>query len=322
MDYLFLAAACFFFSIQFIFSKFFERRSDGSYSAGLWCSLANALCMLLYLFPKCGFRMTFSSSAIICALLYAVSMVACTGFSILALHCGKLAIVTAYTLLGGLVLPFFWGIIVYHEPLTLLKGIGVVILILSMVSGLLFDAWQKRKNGTKKNGVQEQKKEEKGTSPLIFHGLCLILFLANGIVSIATTASQKAADAISSDDFLLLCQVGIAVFSLLFMLIHAIREKSLRRVFVEISSKPPMTGVNFLLLFVFCALHSICNGIGNICSLNCAQIMDASIQFPVIAAVVIVMGAVLGRIFFGEKIGKRDSIGLILAALGIVFFII
>ena len=84
----------------------------------------------------------------------------------------------------------------------------------------------------------------------------------------------------------------------------------------------PMTVKLFLLLLISCALYAVCNGLGNILSLNCAQTMDASIQFPVISAVVIVLGALLGWLIYHEKIEKKDWISLILAALGIVFFVI
>jgi hypothetical protein len=59
--------------------------------------------------------------------------------TILALHHGKLSVVTTYMLLGGLILPFLWGIIAYGEALTVTKAIGVVVLMLSMASSLLLD---------------------------------------------------------------------------------------------------------------------------------------------------------------------------------------
>ena len=156
----------------------------------------------------------------------------------------------------------------------------------------------------------------------------MVLFLTNGIVSIATTQSQKAADAVSSDAFLILCKIETALAAVVIMLIIGILnqrkgdENGIRHAFTGIVRNPPMTAKIFGILLGSCALYAIANGLGNIFSLNCAKTMDASIQFPVISAVVIVLGAVFGLIFFHEKIEKRDAAGLILAALGIVFFII
>ncbi|MBE6657423.1 MAG: hypothetical protein E7604_03165 [Ruminococcaceae bacterium] len=318
MEYIYLFAASICFSVQFIFNKLFESRSDGSYNAGMWSSLATALCMLVYLLPAGGFTFAVSASAITCSLLYTVSSLLCSGVTILALHRGKIAVVTTYMLLGGLVLPFLWGIIAYGEALTVTKGIGVVILMLSMASSLLLDM----KND--KNAAAPKK-----SGGLLFHFYCFILFMTNGIVSIATTQSQKAADAVSSDDFLLLCEIEIAAAAALILLIIGLWKKKqgdrhgIVSAFCGIARDGgAMTAKLFFILLGSCALYAVCNGLGNIFSLNCAQTMDASIQFPVISAVVIVLGAVFGWLIYHEKIERRDWIGLILAALGIVFFVI
>jgi len=316
MEYIYLFGASFCFSIQFIFNKLFESRSNGTYNAGMWSCLATALCMLAYLLPAGGFTFAVSASALTCSLLYTASSLLCSGVTILALHRGKIAVVTTYMLLGGLVLPFVWGIIAYGEALTATKAIGVVILMLSMAASLLLD--MRKKTDTPKKG-----------GGLLFHFYCFILFLTNGIVSIATTQSQKAADAVSADDFLLLCKVETAVAAAVILLILGLWKRKngdkhgIANAFVGITKDGVrMSAKLFLILLISCALYAVCNGLGNIFSLNCAQTMDASIQFPVISAVVIVLGALFGWLIYHEKIEKSDWISLILAALGIVFFVI
>lgn len=319
MEYLYLAGACFFFSIQFIFNKLFTSRSDGSFAAGVWNALATALFMLIYLLPMGGFAVSISQSALLCSLIYTAATLICSGMTILAMKNGKLSVITTYMLLGGLVLPFVWGIIAYKEPFTLTKGIGVVILLLSMVSGILWDKLFPGKN---------TEPSEKSGNSMLFHIYCLMLFLSNGLVSIATTASQKAEDAVSSNAFLILCKIETAVAALVIMvLIGLVNCKKgdahgVKNAFVGIVKNPPMTGKIFFILLASCALYAVSNGVANIFSLNCAQTMDASIQFPILSAVVILFGAIFGWLFFHEKIEKRDIAGLLLAALGIVFFII
>ena len=106
------------------------------------------------------------------------------------------------------------------------------------------------------------------------------------------------------------------------MCIYGLRRRSMKAAFWEISSQPPMTGKNGAFLFLFCALHAACNGIGNIFSLLCAQRMEASIQFPLLSAVVIVLSAVLGLLCFRERIERRDLLGMVLAAGGVVCFML
>ena len=172
-------------------------------------------------------------------------------------------------------------------------------------------------------------KEKLSSQNLLFHFYCFILFLTNGIVSIATTQSQKAADAVSADDFLLLCKVETAIAAALILLVIGFvkmkngDKRGLSNAFVGITKDGgKMTLKLFFILLGSCALYAVCNGLGNILSLNCAQTMDASIQFPVISAVVIVLGALFGWVIYHETIEKNDWISLVLAAIGIVFFVI
>lgn len=319
MEYLFLFISCLFFSIQFIFGKYYERSSNGSYAAGLWCSMVNALIMLIYLLPKCGFRLEISLSAIICSLAYAVSSLLCTGFSILAMRRGKLGVVTTYELLGGFMLPFVWGVIAYGEAFTLWKAAGLVCIILAVCFGVLRDAFAK-----KTDAGEEQKQK----SSFVFFLFCMILFFTNGIISIATTASQKAADAVSSDGFLLLCLAEIAGISFVLLLFHGIRRASrgeahgVRNAFLEIGDKHPMTAKIYGLMILFCGLHSVCNGIGNIFSLTCAKTMDASIQFPLSSAVMILLSTAVSAVVLREKPDRADAIRLLLAVGGTAFFLI
>ena len=83
-----------------------------------------------------------------------------------------------------------------------------------------------------------------------------------------------------------------------------------------------MTAKIFILLIIFAGLYSVCNTLGNIFSLKCMVTMDASIQFPILSAVVIILGAVFGRVFFKEKITKDVAISLILSSIGIGLFMI
>lgn len=316
MEYLYLIIFCAFFSVQFVFRKYFEHLSDGTFAAGLWCSLFSSLAMLAYLLPAGGFQIGISSSALICSAAYTVSSVATAVVSLFAMKSGKLSVVTTYTLIGGFFLPFFWGVIAYSEEVTALKIIGMILLIAAII-GALFVERKTQKSDDGKTGFSFR-----------FHGLCMILFAANGIISIATTASQKAADAVSSDSFLLLCLAENAVISLLFLLILGLsgqlrgNKNGIKNVFWEIGAKKPMTVGIFFLMILMCALYAACNGFGNIFSLNCAQTMDASIQFPLSSAVMILMSTAVGFIFFREKPDKSDLLRLALAAAGTVCFIL
>ena len=78
----------------------------------------------------------------------------------------------------------------------------------------------------------------------------------------------------------------------------------------------------FVLLIVLAAAYTVCNVTGNLFSLRCMSYMDASIQFPLLSATVIVLTAVLSRIFFKEKFTGDTVLSLLFSVVGIALFMI
>ncbi len=76
------------------------------------------------------------------------------------------------------------------------------------------------------------------------------------------------------------------------------------------------------MLIAFASATAVCNTIGNLFSLRCMLTMDASIQFPILSAVVIILTALFGRIFFGEKITRGSAVSLLMSAASIGLFMI
>ena len=315
MEYLLLFAFSAFFSIQGIFKKYYEKLSDGSAAAGLLCAVYSSAAMLVCLFPANGFRMEFSRSGILYSLVYSVFNVSCTALSLYALRHGKLVVETTYSLIGGFVLPFLWGAAVYGELVTFPKLLGTVLIIFGIVCPMVSEL------------RADRAARGKSSSSVRFHFVCMLLFLSNGAVSVATTASQKAADPIGSDAFLLLCLLESTLIALLVLFIYGLyRQKNgeksgVRNVFWEISAKPPMKLKIYLMMILFCTLLSVSNGIGNLLSLTCAQTMDATVQFPLSSAVMILMNAAIGFFFFKEKPNRNDTVRLIFSAAGTICFL-
>ena len=76
----------------------------------------------------------------------------------------------------------------------------------------------------------------------------------------------------------------------------------------------------FLLLVLAAAAYSVMNTLGNLLSLRCMNMMDASVQFPLLSATVTVLTALFGALFFREKlrIPTWVSLGLTVAGAALV----
>ena len=309
MDYLYLLIACIFFSLQFIFTKFFEKRTKSGLSISLYNGIISSVVATAFLLVKSGLPTEMNLGAFLISLLYSVSCIVCGIATFMAMTYGKVSAVTTFCLAGGMVVPFFYGIYLGETP-SLFSWIGIIVLMISLLPTLL-----KKEEGSAKNNK-------------LIYVICIILiFLTNGLVSVFSKMHQISEFAVSEDSFIMTASLARLVLSLIILVImtFALKVKgekdAFKNAFWEIG-KEKMTAKIFLLLIIFAGLYSVCNTLGNIFSLKCMVTMDASIQFPILSAVVIILGAVFGRIFFKEKITKDVAISLILSSVGIGLFMI
>lgn len=316
MKYLFLAIACTLFSVQFVFTKGFSRRACSAPHVGLWNGCVLSLCMSLYLFPMNRFRIEITSSAVLLALLLAACAVTMGLCNIPAMRLGSMAVVTTYTLIGGMVLPFGYGVLVLHEDCSPLKIVAILCLIAAILPNLL---QSKHSHSTQRSAGHT----------LAFHALGLVLFTLNGMTSILTTIHSLHENKISSGGFTLLsalCQLGLTLLLLTgYALLSRIQGKrhSFRAVFVDVTREQPATARALLPLFGIGFGYALCNGVANIFSQESLSAgMASSVQFPVISGSVIVLSAVFGRVFFHEKIDRYTALSLALSVVGSVLFMI
>jgi len=311
MEYLLLFGACLFFSLQFIFQKFFERRTLSGLGICLWNVLVCGIITAIFMIVKTGeLPQNVTSAAFLYALLYSVSGIVCSVASIAAMHCGNVAVITTYCLAGGMVLPYFYGILQLGESTGLFKWLGIAVLCFSLVPAVM----------VKSEGTEHSKKEN-----IWFFVLCILIFLTNGLVSIFSKMHQISPAAIDENHFVCLSAlIRLAIVLVLQFALAAVqslkgKKDVLKSAFWEIG-RSKMSGKLFLLLIVLSGSYAVCNAIGNLFSLRCMMTMDASIQFPVLSAVVIILTALFGRVIFKEKITRNTLISLVLSAIGIALF--
>lgn len=312
MDFVFLFIACAFFALQFIFQKLFEQRTIGGFSVSLWNQSVSCIAGMVFLFLKTigTPAEAVTGAAFLYALLYSASGIICSTATLLAMGCGKVSSVGTYCLAGGMIVPFLYGILALNEEAGLFKWIGILVLCASLIPSVMGND---EKNGGKIN--------------VRFVVYVSLVFLTNGLVSVFSKMHQISPAAMSEDGFLMLGSVIRFTAVLVIMLFMAAVKKSngdrsaYRDTFWNISKKK-MTGILFIVLIAFASATAVCNTIGNLFSLRCMLTMDASIQFPILSAVVIILTALFGRIFFGEKITRGSAVSLLMSAAGIGLFMI
>lgn len=312
MDFLCLFIACAFFALQFIFQKLFEKRTVGGLGVCLWNQIVCCIVGISFLLIKTGGAMSaVTLPAFIIGLLYTSSGMICSTATIFAMSCGKVGAVGMYSLAGGMIIPFLYGIAALGEEAGLFKWLGILVLCASLIPTA---------------AAKHQKPEDRKTA-VRFVIYAVIVFITNGLVSVFSKMHQISSAAMDENSFMLMTgTIRLSAALTILFLLAAVRKKKgqkyvLRLAFWDIGRKP-MTAALFFLLIMIAGTYSVCNTLGNLFSLRCMVTMDASIQFPILSAVVIVLTSVFGRIFFGEKITKGSIVSLLLSVAGIALFMI
>ena len=305
MEYLLLFGACTFFSLQFVFQKLFERRAREGTASCLWNIAVSGAVAALFLIVKSGVPDEMNGTAFLIAALYAASGLICSVASISAMNCGSVAGVGIFCLAGGMILPFLYGVFSLSEFSGPFKWIGMLLLTIS-----LFPA------------VMQKDGEEKQDRRLRYVVLCSLVFLTNGFVSIFSKMHQISPKAVSEDSFVLtgsLLRCGAAVLLMLLWAWTAGRRSEkhpVRAAFWDIGRERPTAKRVFLVLLLSAATYSVMNTLGNLLSLRCMNLMEASVQFPLLSATVTVLTALFGALFFREKLRTPTLVSLALTVAG------
>ncbi len=312
MDIIYLLLACLFFSAQYVFQKCFQRNTKGGFSVSMWNQFVMYGFMVLYLGITTWGRLDFGLTSLLYAVLYGAAGLTSSAAGLFAMRYGKVSVVTTFSLLGGMVVPFVYGLLFLREPVTMWKLLGILVLIASLFPALL---------------GQSAAEGEQGRHRGRFLTFGLLVFFGNGLTGVFSKAHQISPDAVDTDSFVFQCAVvcltaAAVILSGQTLILRKKGERgAVRQVFYEIG-KQPMKGKLFGLLIGLMACYALCNGLGNIFSLRCALTMDSSIQFPLISSTVILMTTVLGRVFYKEKIARANQLSLLLTLAGIGLFII
>ena len=290
IDYVFiiLAVACF--AAQFAFTKLYEGAAGRAATSSLVMLIGTSLVGALIFFCAGGFSVRFSPVSTIWAAILAVIMIPYYMIGIKVLSLGSLAIYSMFMMLGGMLVPFFYGIIFLNEGISVGKAIGTVLLTVFIV---LQAIWQRSPGGENKGGG----------SKYLFFILCLAIFFINGMTGVVAKAHSVSAGAVDEMSFTATYCTMTAALSLVALLITPSKNGQGKIAIIKnaLSAKP---------LLIMALLGASAYG-GSFLQLLAASKVPASVQFPLVSGGVIVLSALVSLLFFKEKISKKEWISVI-----------
>lgn len=281
MDYLllFLAVVCF--AAQFAFTKRYEEAAGQGISATMvMLTVTSAIGFGLF-FAVGGFRLEFTPVATVLALTMGIIMIPYYMLGIKVLSLGSLAVYSMFMMLGGMLVPFFYGLFFLGEPLTWGKALGTVLLTVCIV----LQALQPR-------GEKTADRKKQG----LFFALCILIFFINGFTGVIAKAHEISAQPVSEAIFTALSCGFTAIISLVLLLLApGMAEKS--AVIKAVLSKKPLAIMTALGIAAYT---------GSFLHLMAAETVPASVQFPLVSGGVIVLSALVSAFVFKEKISRQE----------------
>ena len=299
--YLFIIIAVLLITAQFSFTKIFANQIEQTTATVMvMLVFTSSVGALLFLIIN-GFQIEFSMFSFVMAFAFGTIMVFYFVIGVKVLSLGSLAVYSMFMMLGGMIVPFIYGILFLIDCVTVGKVIGCFVLAGFMIMQTCVQKSESTDKGTKKKRI-------------LFIFLCLVIFFINGSVSVISKAHQINAAAISEKSFTFLsCSITVveALLFLVFKRIFSVKSKLYTEIKQIIKTKP---------VLIMVALGIVMH-IGNFLLLIAAAHIPASIQFPMISGGAIFFSAIVSLLFFKEKIPKLEMFAVIGAFLSTFLFL-
>jgi len=284
---------------QFSFTKAYQKK----YVAGLLSALAFQAIVApagaAFLICANGFKLSVSAFSTAMALAMAVINVSSALASIYAIKFGKLSVYTTFMMLGGMTLPFAYGVAALSERPTAAQAAGLFVLVVS-----LFIPFAGRLNDN-----------ARGENTGAFILLCAAVFALNGCVSVLSKAHQIDARAADTLSFMILTNAFSSVFSAAAITAYLLGFKGDKN-----AAPKPIRGsiltVKSAKQAGLAAAVSVIGCSGYMLQLSAAKNMPATALYPMVTGGTIVMTSAAGRVFFGERIPWRLRAGIALSIVG------
>ena len=305
--YLLIGLATVLFSFQFVFQKMFQREKGESIWATCYFGCFTCLLFGCFMWALNGFTLKITLFSVLMAILSALVSLACRYSGLVAMSVADLAKYSLYLMLGGMVVPFLYGMLFNGDDFTwqklccfLLVGAAVFVSKLGgKASGQVKHAWKAR--------------------------ICYaVLFLTNGLVGVISTIHQQSGfDAVPSRDFTILSMMMNVFCSGAMLIGLSIADLIRRRHENGISSGATKVKTRKGVLTVLFAVvgYGLANGIGNYLLLISLTQVEPSVQYSMVTGGCILMTVVTGLIF-REKITRYKVISALLIICGTLLLLI
>ena len=279
--YLILILAAFLFAVQFLFNQQYRRLKGEGLDATMTFSLYTSAISFVILFALGGFQLHITWFSLLIAVLYAAVCLLSSYAGLKAFGTANLSVYSIFMMLGGMLLPFAYGILFANEALSFAKALSILLICTAV--GCSF---------------------EKGAGGKNAYRFYAAIFVLNGLVGVLSKIHLSApALAVDSYSFMATIQLALLAMCLFYCLVTR-------------QGIPKESGKLYLCL----SGYAVCNGIGNLFCQIALTALPASVQYPIITGGVMVFSTLISLVR-REPIGGKTYLAAALACLSTILIL-
>ncbi len=314
MYYAMLIGASFLFGSQFMVTKAFEKNYGKTVRASLSFSLLYSLFagVIFFIIKLVSSGTVFNLNPFSLCMAFGLSLVnilsSAIGIKTLAL--GDIAVYSLFLMLGGMIVPFFAGIVFLKESVSVCNLIGVAIMIIALCLPVFFG--KKNKNAEKAQTDGDTKKK----TSVFFYVLCVFLFILNGLSSTLSKFNSVREGAALGAEFTFYTYGIQFVISLAAFALTTASGKSDK---TQNEEKQP--GILFRPVAIGCgAAFGAVNGTAFLMSSVAAEHVVAVAQYPLITGATILFSSLLAFLFYREKPTALQLVQIVISLAATILF--
>ena len=281
MMYLILILAAFLFAVQFLFNQQYRQLKGEGIGATMTFSLYTSAISFVILLVLGRFQLHITWFSLVIAVLYAAVCLLSSYAGLKAFGTANLSVYSIFMMLGGMLLPFAYGILFANEDFTFAKALSILLICTAV--GCSF---------------------EKGAEGKKAYRFYAAIFVLNGLVGVLSKIHLSVpALAVDSYSFMATIQLALLMMCLFYCLITR-------------QGIPKQSGKLYLCL----SGYAICNGIGNLFCQIALTFLPASVQYPIITGGVMVFSTLISLVR-REPIGGKTYFAAALACLSTILIL-
>lgn len=314
MYYAMLIGASFLFGSQFMVTKAFEKNYGKTVRASLSFSLLYSLFagVIFFIIKLVSSGTVFNLNSFSLCMAFGLSLVnilsSAIGIKTLAL--GDIAVYSLFLMLGGMIVPFFAGIVFLKESVSVCNLIGVAIMIIALCLPVFFG--KKNKNA----GEAQTDGDTKKKTSVFFYVLCVFLFILNGLSStLSKFNSVREGAALGAEFTFYTYGIQFVISLAAFALTTALGKSD------KTQNEEKQPGILFRPVAIGCgAAFGAVNGTAFLMSSVAAEHVVAVAQYPLITGATILFSSLLAFLFYREKPTALQLVQIVISLAATILF--